>query len=117
MDRFRVDQRPGRVQPFAAEWNNGTAAFSTMGSNTLQGAEMLYNFSFELSNTSGVDVLADGTFSADPARAVTGIATGPLGETSSTAIDSLALTVFSLGSAPFTDFSLSYSATNAVTLP
>ncbi len=82
-------------------------------SQQARAADILYNFNFELTNTSGGDYLATGTFSSDPSQAMTGSGMGPLGEPFQSPIDTLALTVFSLGSAPFTDSSINYSVADA----
>ena len=76
------------------------------------GANILYNFNFELTNTSGADLFGDAAFSADPTAAVIGTGTGPLGEAYSAPISSIALSIFNLGTAPFSDASVNFSSAN-----
>ncbi len=60
-------------------------------------AQVQYNFSFELTNTTGTDLFTDGSFFVDPTTANTSHGSNAAGQTFAAPVDTLAFSVFDLG--------------------
>ena len=86
------------------------ATLSALGAARAGAASLQYNFTFELTNaTSGADFLGDGSFFADPTAANTSYGPNAAGETWATPVNTLALSVFDLGSSPTAGTAVTYS--------